>query len=72
MAAGVGGGITGKGANILVIDDPVKNREDAESEFNRESVWNWYTSTAYTRLAPGAVYLSFLRGGMTMIWQGGY
>lgn len=60
VAAGVGGGITGKGANILVIDDPVKNREDAESEFNRESVWNWYTSTAYTRLAPGGGVLIIL------------
>ena len=40
VAAGVGGGITGKGAHVLVIDDPVKNREDAESENNRESTWD--------------------------------
>lgn len=60
VAAGVGGGITGKGAHVLVIDDPVKNREDAESEFNRESVWDWYTSTAYTRLAPGGGILVIL------------
>ena len=53
VAAGVGGGITGKGAHVLVIDDPVKNREDAESQNSRESTWDWYTSTAYTRLAPG-------------------
>jgi predicted phage terminase large subunit-like protein len=53
LAAGVGGGITGKGANILIIDDPVKNREDAESQNNRDMNWDWYTSTAYTRLAPG-------------------
>ena len=53
VAAGVGGAITGKGAHILVIDDPVKNREDADSEVSRETTWNWYTSTAYTRLAPG-------------------
>ena len=53
VAAGVGGGITGKGAHVLVIDDPVKNREDAESQNNRDSTWDWYTSTAYTRLAPG-------------------
>ena len=38
VAAGVGGGITGKGAHVLVIDDPVKNREDAESQNNREKV----------------------------------
>lgn len=53
VAAGVGGGITGKGAHVLVIDDPVKNREDAESPNVKESVQDWYTSTAYTRLAPG-------------------
>jgi predicted phage terminase large subunit-like protein len=60
VAAGVGGGITGKGAHVLVIDDPVKNREDAESDFNRENVWDWYTSTAYTRLAPGGGILVIL------------
>jgi hypothetical protein len=56
-AAGVGGPITGKGASILVIDDPVKNREEADSESIRQSIWDWYTSTAYTRLAPGGVVL---------------
>ena len=60
VAAGVGGGITGKGANILLIDDPVKNREDAESENNREATWDWYTSTAYTRLSPGGGILVIL------------
>tara|TARA_R110001592_G_scaffold55600_1_gene169782 strand:+ start:1591 stop:3162 length:1572 start_codon:yes stop_codon:yes gene_type:complete len=60
VAAGVGGGITGKGAHVLVIDDPVKNREDAESENNREATWDWYTSTAYTRLAPGGGILVIL------------
>jgi len=60
VAAGVGGGITGKGAHVLVIDDPVKNREDAESDFNRDNVWDWYTSTAYTRLAPGGGILVIL------------
>jgi predicted phage terminase large subunit-like protein len=53
ITAGVGGGITGKGAHILVIDDPVKNREDAESDTVRQTAKDWYTSTAYTRLAPG-------------------
>lgn len=53
-SAGVGGAITGKGAHILFIDDPVKNREDADSSQKRDSVYDWYTSTAYTRLAPGA------------------
>lgn len=53
-AAGVGGGITGKGAHILIIDDPIKNQEEADSINTRESLWDWYWSTAYTRLAPGA------------------
>lgn len=53
VAAGVGGGITGKGAHILSIDDPIKNAEEAESVDIREKLWGWYQSTAYTRLAPG-------------------
>ena len=59
-AAGVGGAITGKGAHILIIDDPVKNREDAESETARQNTWDWYTSTAYTRLSPGGGVLVIL------------
>jgi len=51
--AGVGGPITGKGADILIIDDPVKNEEEANSPIYREKVWEWYRSTAYTRLEPG-------------------
>lgn len=54
-AAGVGGAITGKGAKIVFIDDAVKNREEAESETYREKTWDWFTSTAFTRLAPGGV-----------------
>lgn len=50
VAAGIGGSITGKGADILIIDDPIKNQEEAMSELIRDNVWNWYTSTAYTRL----------------------
>jgi len=53
VAAGIGGPITGKGANCLVIDDPVKNAEEADSADGREKVWGWYLSTAYTRLSPG-------------------
>lgn len=39
--------------HILIIDDPVKNAEEADSATSREAIWNWYGSTAYTRLAPG-------------------
>lgn len=53
VPAGVGGGITGKGAHVLIIDDPIKNSEEAESEVTQAKIWDWYSSTAYTRLAPG-------------------
>lgn len=52
MTAGVGGPVTGKGADILIVDDPVKNFEEAHSETIRERTWNWWTSTAFTRLEP--------------------
>ena len=53
LAAGVGGGITGKGAHVLIIDDPLKNQEEADRAEQRDKLWDWYQSTAYTRLAPG-------------------
>jgi predicted phage terminase large subunit-like protein len=52
-AAGRGGGITGKGAHVLIVDDPLKNQEEADSAVTRDGLWDWYLSTAYTRLAPG-------------------
>ena len=57
VAAGVGTAVTGRGAHLLLIDDPVKDREEAESETRRETVWNWYSSTAYTRLMPGGAVI---------------
>ena len=51
--AGVGGGITGIGANIFIIDDPIKDAMEADSELIRERIWSWYLSTASTRLEPG-------------------
>ena len=61
-AVGVGGPLTGFGANVLVVDDPVKNRAEAQSEVYRNSVWDWYTSTAYTRLEEyGAVVVVMTR-----------
>lgn len=53
VAAGIGGPITGRGAHVLLIDDPVKNAEEADSEDIRNKIWEWYLSTAYSRLAPG-------------------
>lgn len=53
-AVGVGGGVTGYGAGLIVIDDPVKNRAHAESIAFRESVFDWFNDDIYTRLEPGA------------------
>ncbi len=53
ICAGVGGGITGFGADLLLIDDPYKNWADAWSLANRQKVEAWFTSTAYKRLQPG-------------------
>lgn len=62
MSVGVGGAITGRGADIFLIDDPFKNRQDAESQVYRQAVWEWFTSTAYTRLEPsGAIILIMTR-----------
>lgn len=47
---GVGGSITGKGANIFIIDDPVKDREQANSATIQAKVIDWYDSVALTRL----------------------
>jgi predicted phage terminase large subunit-like protein len=59
FASGVGGGITGRPANLVVIDDPFKSREDAESEVYRKKVMSWYRSVVYPRVAntPGAAII---------------
>ena len=51
-SAGVGGGITGMGADISIIDDPVKDAAEANSQTFRDRVWEWYITTLYTRLSP--------------------
>lgn len=53
FGVGVGGPLTGRGAHLLLIDDPLKNREESDSETIRRKIKEWYTSTAYTRLMPG-------------------
>lgn len=65
QAAGIGGALTGSGAQLLIVDDPLKNREESESEAHRERVWEWWTSTAYTRLEDGAAVV-----GMLTRWHG--
>ncbi|MEJ7849066.1 MAG: phage terminase large subunit [Pyrinomonadaceae bacterium] len=53
-AVGVGAGVTGFGGQLIVIDDPVKSRAEAESETYRERLWDWYNNDLYTRLEPNA------------------
>ena len=48
--AGIGGSITGKGANILLVDDPVKDAEEALNELRLDTIWTWYTGTFLSRL----------------------
>ena len=52
-AMGVGGGLTGRGADVALIDDPIKDRKDAESLVIRDAAWDWYRSVLRTRLMPG-------------------
>lgn len=56
-SAGIGGGITGSGADIAIIDDPIKNRSEAESKTHRDKIFDWFTSTLYTRLEKDAKVL---------------
>ena len=57
MTAGAGGPITGKGADLFIIDDPIKNQDDALSAVQQEKIWDWYRSVALTRLAPNAAII---------------
>jgi len=62
VAAGVGGSIIGRGADLAVIDDPFKDRNEAESKATRDRIDAWYRSTLYTRLEEaGAVVLMHQR-----------
>ncbi len=57
LCAGVGGSIVGLGAQILVFDDLVKGRKQAESQNVRDSTWDWLTADALTRLAPESIVI---------------
>lgn len=63
IAAGIDGPITGKSADIGIIDDPVKNRAEAESEVYRDRVWEWYKSAFATRQfgSHGAIIICLTR-----------
>jgi predicted phage terminase large subunit-like protein len=65
-SAGVGGAITGMGGSTLIIDDPIKNQQDADSKLIRDRLEEWYASTFYTRLEnkpgkPGKILLTMTR-----------
>jgi predicted phage terminase large subunit-like protein len=49
--------VTGQGFDLLIIDDPVKSREEAESETFRDKVWDWFRDDLYTRCEPGAAII---------------
>ena len=51
-AAGVGGAITGAGAHVVILDDPIKSREEADSEVYRDRTWEWWRNDVLSRLMP--------------------
>lgn len=53
--AGVGGGVTGKGCNISIVDDPVKDAAEAFNEGRLDTIWTWYSSTFNSRLEKGGI-----------------
>jgi hypothetical protein len=59
-ATGTGGALTSRSADVLIIDDPIKGREQADSETFRAKVWDWWLETAETRLSPGAPVIVIL------------
>jgi predicted phage terminase large subunit-like protein len=62
FATGLGGGITGRRADLVLIDDPIKSHAEADSAAQRDAVWNWYRSELTTRLKPrGRIVLIMTR-----------
>lgn len=57
MSVGLGGPITGRGADVLIIDDYIKEIKESLSQAHRDYIWDWFTTTAYTRLEPGATVI---------------
>ena len=60
LSVGIGGAITGEGADLLIIDDPIRNRKDANSLTYREAIWQEWKSTLSTRLQPGGSIIIIL------------
>lgn len=60
--SGVDGGVTGRGANLVVVDDPFKNREEAESQSRRDKVWESFKDDLMTRIEyPYSVVVTMTR-----------
>lgn len=57
VTTGVGGTLTGRGADLLIVDDPIKDAQAADSPLMRYRLWEWWTSTALTRLEPGGAVI---------------
>ncbi|MBL8909862.1 MAG: hypothetical protein JNM17_04070 [Archangium sp.] len=60
LAGGVGGPLTGHGVNILIVDDPIKNRVEAESGVSRAKLLDWWNDVAATRIEPGGSAFVFM------------
>lgn len=60
IAAGIGGPITGQGAHLAIIDDPIKDAEQAASKLQRDAMWDWYRFVLRTRLMPGGAVILVL------------
>lgn len=60
ISRGVLAGITGQGADLMIIDDPIKNREEANSETHRQKIWDEWIDSFSTRLHPGAIVILIL------------
>lgn len=60
FTAGIGSALTGRPSELMIIDDPVKNRDEADSVVKRETAWNWWLETAQTRLHPGTPVILIL------------
>jgi hypothetical protein len=57
IGAGINGPITGRGADLALIDDPIKTMEEAMSETVQEAIWDWYRSVLFRRLHPGGAII---------------
>ncbi|WP_298962251.1 phage terminase large subunit [uncultured Methylobacterium sp.] len=60
FSVGVSSATTGKGAHLFLIDDPIKDRKDADSPTKREDAWNWYRDVVFTRLQDDAAVVMTL------------